>query len=428
LGAAANQDRLQPSVRGIALSLHHSDDCALLLAQVIGTRTTASSQPPPICTVCASHRRAAHDSTMAEAAELDQDDDRLLTEHHVTLLPAHLLNETPSSRDGVERDEEFKHRRWGCELAQEAGILLKLPQQVMCTAQNLIHRFYYCKSLKAYDTLLVAMGCLFLASKVEEKPKRLREVLFAFHYVYKLRTKSEGKMELGGPMYAGWKHSLVDIERIILKELGFSFYIIEHAHRFILFYVKLLDGDGDMAQEAWAYCNDSLRTDAQLRVKSEVIACAAISLAAMKLGKHLPTQSRDGVDWFNAFGVDGKELEAAAAEILALYDAEAPIAWLPSLAPGPRLTAPEFAASVLKKQEAREAEHKAKAEALEAAKAEAAALAAAAPPPIVEAERSRSRDRGRRRRDRSRSKDRHRSRRDRRDRSRSRDRTRGRRR
>ena len=32
----------------------------------------------------------------------------------------------------------------------------------------------------------------------------------------------------------GWKESLVMVERTILKELGFSFYVIEHAHRFIL--------------------------------------------------------------------------------------------------------------------------------------------------------------------------------------------------
>ena len=34
--------------------------------------------------------------------------------------------------------------------------------------------------------------------------------------------------------YNGWKAELVKIERHILKELGFSFYIIDHAHKFIL--------------------------------------------------------------------------------------------------------------------------------------------------------------------------------------------------
>ena len=147
-------------------------------------------------------------------------------------------------------------------------------------------------------------------------------------------------------MYAGWKESLVMVERTILKELGFSFYVIEHAHRFILFYVKLLDGDAELAQEAWAYCNDSLRTDLQLRSKAEVIACAAVKLAAAKLQRTLPSLEKDGVDWWAAFGVDGAELERAAAEITALYAAR-PLGWLPSLAPGPRLTDPAFAAAVL---------------------------------------------------------------------------------
>ena len=108
------------------------------------------------------------------------------------------------------------------------------------------------------------------------------------------------------------------VERTILKELGFSFYVIEHAHRFILFYVKLLDGDAELAQEAWAYCNDSLRTDLQLRSKAEVIACAAVKLAAAKLQRTLPSVDKDGVDWWAAFGVDGGELERAAAEITSL--------------------------------------------------------------------------------------------------------------
>ena len=285
-------------------------------------------------------------SSIDRQEAVDEDDDKLLTEHHVTLLPPHLLRETPSQRDGIARDEEDEHRRWACGLAQEAGILLKLPQQVMCTAQNLLHRFYYRKSLKSHDAFVAAMGCLFLASKVEEKPKRLREVLFAFHYVYKVRTNATGKMELGGAMYAGWKESLVTVERTILKELGFSFYVIEHAHRFILFFVKLLDGDAALAQEAWAYCNDALRTDLQLRSRAEVIACAAVRLAAAKLRRTLPSLEKDGVDWWAAFGVDGGELERAAAEITALYAAR-PLGWLPSLAPGPRLTDPAFAAAVL---------------------------------------------------------------------------------
>ena len=340
-GYTAQKPLLASQVQAVGVPIHGVPRASYVVSD--GARETAAP-------LAAARRRTTMmddaPSSIDRQEAVDEDDDKLLTEHHVTLLPPHLLRETPSQRDGIARDEEDEHRRWACGLAQEAGILLKLPQQVMCTAQNLLHRFYYRKSLKSHDAFVAAMGCLFLASKVEEKPKRLREVLFAFHYVYKVRTNATGKMELGGAMYAGWKESLVTVERTILKELGFSFYVIEHAHRFILFFVKLLDGDAALAQEAWAYCNDALRTDLQLRSRAEVIACAAVRLAAAKLRRTLPSLEKDGVDWWAAFGVDGGELERAAAEITALYAAR-PLGWLPSLAPGPRLTDPAFAAAVL---------------------------------------------------------------------------------
>ncbi len=124
------------------------------------------------------------------------------------LLPPHILNSTPSWRyDNIEPNEETLHRVFGCELIQEAGILLRMSQAVMATGQHLLHRFYYryilptrvyfhiyiffyihvnhstcCrihkrKSLKRFDVFTVSMGCFLLASKLEEKPKILREVL-----------------------------------------------------------------------------------------------------------------------------------------------------------------------------------------------------------------------------------------------------------
>lgn len=60
-----------------------------------------------------------------------------------TILPADLLHPSPSARDNVESTEELLHRAFGCELIQEGGILLRLPQVVMATGQNLLHRFFY---------------------------------------------------------------------------------------------------------------------------------------------------------------------------------------------------------------------------------------------------------------------------------------------
>ncbi len=110
---------------------------------------------------------------------------------------------TPSRKDGISTHTEMKHRIMGCQFIQEAVILLKLPQVVAVTGQNILNRFYYrctshelltpvnpwslmllfCrKSLQRFDVFTVAMGSVLLASKVEENFKTLREVLY--HHVY----------------------------------------------------------------------------------------------------------------------------------------------------------------------------------------------------------------------------------------------------
>ena len=83
----------------------------------------------------------AHSSVVGAATEV-------LPWHTATLLPRSILDEpTPSAKDGVAAKVETLQRMWGCTVICEAGCLLKLPQVVMATAQNLFHRFFWRKSL-----------------------------------------------------------------------------------------------------------------------------------------------------------------------------------------------------------------------------------------------------------------------------------------
>lgn len=59
------------------------------------------------------------------------------------LLPSEALLSSPSQKEGIEADVEQLHRIFGCELIQEVGILLRLPQVVMATGQNILQRFFY---------------------------------------------------------------------------------------------------------------------------------------------------------------------------------------------------------------------------------------------------------------------------------------------
>ncbi len=66
-------------------------------------------------------------------------------------LTAEQLEDSPSRQDGVTADDETRARVYGCEIIQEAGMLLRLPQVTMATGQVLLHRFYCKQSLVKRD-------------------------------------------------------------------------------------------------------------------------------------------------------------------------------------------------------------------------------------------------------------------------------------
>lgn len=105
------------------------------------------------------------------------------------LLPSEKLEQTPSHLDGLDRETETDLRILGCELIQTAGILLRLPQVAMATGQVLFQRFYYSKSFVRHSMEITAMGCVCLASKIEEALRRIRDVINVFHHIKQVRAQ-----------------------------------------------------------------------------------------------------------------------------------------------------------------------------------------------------------------------------------------------
>jgi hypothetical protein len=236
----------------------------------------------------------------------------------VCSFPSSILDNSPSLQDNISSDVEMTHRVYGCELIQEAGILYKQPQVVTCTAQNIFHRFFYRQSFNSYDAFTVAMGCTLLASKVEEKQKMVRDIVFIFHHMYQRRKNLKRKiLSIASQRYNDWKNEVLGIEKLILKELGFSFYnIVDHPHKYLLYFVKLLDGNNELAQKSWNYLNDSMRLDLTLRYPAPAIASAAIHMAARFLSFPLPEEP---YPWWSLMVEDFNLINIICDKILSLY-------------------------------------------------------------------------------------------------------------
>ncbi|KAF3820431.1 hypothetical protein GH733_015940 [Mirounga leonina] len=232
------------------------------------------------------------------------------------LLPDDKLRFTPSMSSGLDTDTETDLRVVGCELIQAAGILLRLPQVAMATGQVLFQRFFYTKSFVKHSMEHVSMACVHLASKIEEAPRRIRDVINVFHRLRHLREKKKPVPLLLDQDYVNLKNQIIKAERRVLKELGFCVHV-KHPHKIIVMYLQVLECERNqhLVQTSWNYMNDSLRTDVFVRFQPESIACACIYLAARTLEIPLPNRPH----WFLLFGATEDEIQEICLKILQLY-------------------------------------------------------------------------------------------------------------
>ncbi|KAL1499361.1 hypothetical protein AB1Y20_011568 [Prymnesium parvum] len=292
-------------------------------------------------------------------------------------------------------------RVFGCECIQQMGILLRLPQVAVSTAQVMFHRFYAKRSIRKFDVRHFSLGALFLASKVEECPRKVRDILNVYTHIQQKRAGEPSvPLDIYSNRYAALKERLIKAEREILKELGFILYT-EHPHKFILNYVKLLTVDEHLtkklAQHAWNFINDSQRTDVCIHFAPEVICCAAIWMAARVLQIKLPSDA-SAPPWWELFNTRKHEMDAVCKQITALYSQprakfillEPPPAPAPADAPAtpaappaaaPPAAAPAAAAAAPPAAPAAAAAPPAAAEAPPAAAASAPSPPRASPPP-----------------------------------------------
>ncbi|XP_027186311.1 cyclin-L1-1-like isoform X2 [Cicer arietinum] len=225
------------------------------------------------------------------------------------------LTNSPSRKDGIDEATETTLRTYGCDLIQESGILLRLPQAVMATGQVLFHRFYCKKSFARFNVKKVAASCVWLASKLEENTRKARQVLIMFHWMECRRENlSMEHLDLYSKKYVELKMELSRTERHILKEMGFICHV-EHPHKFISNYLATLETPPELRQEAWNLANDSLRTTLCVRFKSEVVACGVVYAAARRFQVPLP----ENPPWWKAFDAEKSSIDEVCRVLAHLY-------------------------------------------------------------------------------------------------------------
>ncbi len=232
------------------------------------------------------------------------------------LVPSEVMR--PSEYDGFSIDEEENFRLFGCELIQEGGVMLKLPQVTMVTAMELFHRFFFRQSFLRAGMKYTTAACIFLATKLDETPKRIRDVVSVFDYLYKIKegvARPIPVIDLNSDEFMNFRQEVIAAERLILKEVGF---VLNNLHvkpfKYLYYYLKVLRMNKALAQRAWNFVNDAYRVPVCVSFPPYVLAAAAIYLSSRTMDHPLPD-----LEWWLAFDCTFEEIEEVASEIMSLY-------------------------------------------------------------------------------------------------------------
>lgn len=165
--------------------------------------------------------------------------------------------------------------------------------------------------------------CLFLAGKVEETPKKCKDIIRTVQSL----LNAEAFLAFGEDP----KEEVMTMERILLQTIKFDLQV-EHPYGFMLNFAKQIKGDKDkiqkMAQMSWTFINDSLCTTLCLQWESEIIAVSLMYLAS-RLTKFDPQDWAGRVSgskskWWEDLieGMSMELMEDICHQVLDLYSAQ----------------------------------------------------------------------------------------------------------
>ncbi|KAG2348512.1 cyclin-L1 [Suillus weaverae] len=251
----------------------------------------------------------------------------------VPLASTSQIERTPSREDGIPADLEEDLRAFGCKLIHEAGILLKQKQVAVATAQILFQRFWYTTSMKQFGIGDIGMGALYLASKLEECPLRMRNLINIYDLLlqrtsHALSPKSKDLFKYAPMSYFGntfydLKDALVVAEMQILKRLGFNVHVVL-PYGTLINYLRVLGltSRKDACARAWGFLNDALQTPVYALYAVPTIVSAAILLASRQLGISLP--SAPPQCWWDLFDAPWEDVWSVCGYVMRLYRERAP--------------------------------------------------------------------------------------------------------
>lgn len=236
------------------------------------------------------------------------------------LFPAsELATSTPSVKEGMPYKVELIQRGKGVNFIVQVGSHLKLPQMTVNAASTFFHRFYVRHAMHKFHYYDMGATCLFLATKVEETNRRLRDVAIACTKIASKNPKLV--VDEQSKDYWRWRDTILLNEDVLLEALCFDM-SLESPYSLLLNYVEKL-GVGHLTvlkKCAWAFVNDSCRTTLCIMYPTKVISAAAIYWASKYTKNDIPPTASGESAWWDLLEVEKSAIKDACNIMADLYE------------------------------------------------------------------------------------------------------------
>nr|GEW75534.1 hypothetical protein [Tanacetum cinerariifolium] len=156
--------------------------------------------------------------------------------------------------------------------------------------------------------------------KVEETPRPLKDVIIVSYEINHKKDPEALQRIKQKEVYEQEKELILVGERVVLATLAFDFNVLHPYKPLVEAIKKLKVAQNTLAQVAWNFVNDGLRTSLCLQFKPHHIAAGAIFLAAKFLKVDLQSGSDGEKVWWQEFNVTPRHLEEVSNQMLELYE------------------------------------------------------------------------------------------------------------
>ncbi|MBW0476352.1 hypothetical protein O181_016067 [Austropuccinia psidii MF-1] len=213
-------------------------------------------------------------------------------------------------------------RQQACVFIDKVGSRLGFPRRTIACAQLLYHRFHLFFSFTEFNPYDVSIAALWLASKLEDTIKKLREIQLV---AWLIRNIQEGGNGLGEPKASiidSERHRLSGIERLLLETVCFDFgagkpFGARDVFGYVVGVGQRMCASQALLQLSFRLAIDSHRTLVGLTFPPHVIALACLYLASFL--QTTPEESaRFGAGWWTLYEAEIEDIDDICHQILDL--------------------------------------------------------------------------------------------------------------